>query len=383
MPIGYTNSSKEFSNIIYERRGSAAMCPDFVRKYLEAYPDAHLDYGDRIIVEKTDGVKVIYFRDDFADEESYCRLYEYILNGADSRDGYLRSKARYLRENDPEEFRKFFDSLNEGEQETVLSYDRKEPVFDEEDFLYRTLVMKEAYGDIVREWIVESEYRDDPGVLEEDRQRLNYVNCAYNDLYTICFNQGETVFSLAETVRDIIRILSGDGAEQSGGKNAVLSRKDALADYPFLFDEDPERFFEELSRDVPFTEELKAKLSEKRETFQECLYRLMDKKGIKSLSELTAKKNKIGVSSAVMSKWINNRDPNRTPDKSTVYAIIISAKLDMKDAADLLRSAKLEFGTTQEDIIVKTFIHNQLYDLRILDETVFEITHRRLVNKKY
>ncbi len=381
MIISRVSHSEGFANIIYERKGSIEMNQSFVQAYLREFPSAFLDHGNRIIVERNEGIRVIYFRDDFSDEESYVSLYNYILTGNASHGYYLRSKAGWLRDHDLKELSRFTDSLSEEEIEYLFSQKSDGFVFDEDDYFYRTLIMNEPHEAIVGKWLIESEYRDFPEVLNQDEEYLRYVNHTYSDLYVLYLNTGNTLFQLAETTRKIIDLYSR-GSRSEGKPNAILSRRDALQEYSFLFDEDPDRFFSELEEDIPFAEKLKGRLMEKRETFQECIYRLMDEKGITSLSQLTARKGKLGISKAVMSKWINNRDPRRTPNKETVYAIIMAAKLDMKDAAALLKSANLEFGYTPEDIIVRMFIDNKMYDLDKLDKVVFEVTHKTLLNRR-
>ena len=150
----------------------------------------------------------------------------------------------------------------------------------------------------------------------------------------------------------------------------------------FLYDTNPELYFRQLNDELPFAGELRQELSEKKESFADCLFRLMRENGIKSQAELTAGKRRTGVSKAVISKWINNRDPYKTPDKATVYALIISAHLSLSQAAALLKSANLAFGHNPEDIIVQSFVRNQMYDLDKLNEVVYDVTHRTLINRK-
>ncbi len=149
------------------------------------------------------------------------------------------------------------------------------------------------------------------------------------------------------------------------------------------------RITNQYSEVIPGYDQLVDSLSDKKESFRDCLFRLMDAYHLER-SDLTAKIRanespvlSYGVSQAVLSKWINNDDEIRTPDKATVYAIILRAKLKMKDAVALLRSANLEFGYTPEDIIVKHFIEIQKFDdLRLIDDLDYEITGKPLFNKR-
>lgn len=379
MLINYVSSSKRFSNIIYERKGTVGSNRDFVERYLSAFPDAFLDYKNRIIVDNSDGINIIYFRDDFTDEENYIRLYNYILTGNDSYEYYLRSKAEYLHEHDLEAFYTYFESLSRKNQETVLNNHFGDYSFDLEEYLYRTLIMGELHESTVRQWLIESEYKKIPDVLEQNEEWLKMIGYTDNELYV---NNGNTLFDLVDSARKVINFIHGDyyNGDHNYAKAIQPCRNDE--DLEFLFRDDRERYYEKLSERIPFVNEHKEKLMKKRETFQECLYRLMGKYGVETVSELTATKDRPGVSKAVMSKWINNKDPNRTPDKNTVYTIIMSAHLDMDDAIDLLNSAKLEFGSTDEDIIVRMFIDKKEYDLQKLDYTVLEITGRSLLNRK-
>ena len=305
----------EYTNRIYEKKGSSADNGEYITAYLENYEGSRLVCDGKVICDTACGTKYIYFREDFPDYNSIIRLYNFILNG-------------------------------NGEDEQSAG----------------------------KKFVLESEL-DYYSVLETEAG----IKAADHDRHVVIINEGATVYTL---VRDARLAASGDTGKLEAPVQPTAPRPGSKQEYEFLYDKNKERFFEKLAHILPFSRELKKELEEKKETFAECLFRLMREKGIQSQSELTAKNGRLGVSKAVMSKWINNRDPNRTPDKATVYAIIMAARLDMKDAEALLKSANLSFGYDMEDIIVKTFIRNSMYDLEKLNDVVFEITHKTLLNKR-
>ena len=348
----------ETENRIYERKGFSILNREYVYRYLNSFEDSSLVYDGKVICDTGFGIRYIYFRDDFPDDESLARLYNFILNGDGSREYYL--------------YHLYTAAKNTGmevplDEETVKSVaDLKETY--------------EKYDEQVsaKSFVVESEYDDDRDL------RMTEVGIRKADHYRhrIIINTGETSFSLARKANELYQRQIGPQTSAITSATGEIRKPTKKEEYEFLYDRDREKFFDRLADILPFSKQLRKNLEEKKETFADCLFRLMREKGIESQSQLTAKNGRLGVSKAVMSKWINNKDPNRTPDKATVYAIIMAARLDMKDAEALLKSANLSFGYDMEDIIVKTFIDNSMYDLEKLNDVVFEVTHKTLLNKR-
>ena len=374
---------EKFTHMIYEKKGSIRNSDSFADQYLSEFPDAYLDYDGRIIVDKTQGVTVIYFREDFADEESYVRLYNYIWTGNGDHKYYLAGKLFWLRDNDPKGCSELLRSLDEDTADEVLRQGMKGNFqMDEDEYFYRVFELGQKHSDIVTGWLLESEYKNDPAVCAENMRYLSIANHAYQDVYTVYVNEGKTVFDLSKRVRDTLEWLSKTEENAPDSAPGVFKARERRKEFDFLYDDDPDRYFRDIGEEVPFAEKLKERLSVRQETFPECLYRLMREKGIRTLSELAAKPGELGPSKQVISKWANNTDPARHPDKTTVFSLILAAKLDIKDAYALMKSAHLSFDESPTDVIVRLFIEEKLYDFKILNEVVFDVTHRSLFHRK-
>lgn len=349
----------EIENRIYERKGFSALNRDYINDYLSSYEGSSLVYDGKVICDTGYGIKYVYFRNDFPDEESIARLYNFILNGNGSREYY--------------QYHLYLNIVESGGAVSVDQYGKRI----NKDVL-ENMEYYDKYDERVsqKSFVLESEM--DGNSLHQTEWGIREAN---HRKHKIIINTGETSFSIARKAYNLYQ-------QQLSPQQYTISHTGEIRkptkkeEYEFLYDKDKEKFFDKLAGILPFSKQLKKNLEEKKETFADCLFRLMREKGIESQSELTAKNGRLGVSKAVMSKWINNKDPNRTPDKATVYAIIMAAKLDMKEAEALLKSANLSFGFDMEDIIVKTFIDNNMYDLEKLNDVVFEVTHKTLLNKR-
>ncbi|MBQ4251802.1 MAG: helix-turn-helix transcriptional regulator [Erysipelotrichaceae bacterium] len=353
MTVYRTNILPGNSVRIYEKKWSSLVNREYIEDYLKNYEGSCLVCDSKVIRDEGNGIRYVYFKDDFPSQESLGRLYNFIMNGDGSRDYYL--------------YHQMVRELADGAEISSLPYDR--------ETVDRIMNNREVFDSY------DSQLKPQSFVLESELDYIgfqdtqNKLAAAYHDKHNLVINTGMTLYGL---VRQALQVPRGDTARLSP-QTAPQPKKE---EYEFLYDRNKDKFFEKLASILPFSRELKKNLEEKKETFADCLFRLMREKGIQSQAELTARNGKLGVSKAVMSKWINNKDPNRTPDKATVYAIIMAARLDMKDAEALLKSANLSFGYDMEDIIVRTFISNNMYDLETLNDVVFEITHRTLLNRR-
>lgn len=113
--------------------------------------------------------------------------------------------------------------------------------------------------------------------------------------------------------------------------------------------------------------DLSSRLNTLDESFQEALFRLIDERGMR---DSTCYK-RAGVDRKLFSKIRSN--PSYRPSKPTAVAFAIALELDLDDADDLLRKAGYALSHSSKfDVIVEYFIVNRRFDLRELNEALYE-----------
>lgn len=113
--------------------------------------------------------------------------------------------------------------------------------------------------------------------------------------------------------------------------------------------------------------DLSSRLDTLDESFQEALFRLIDERGMR---DSTCYK-RAGVDRKLFSKIRSN--PSYRPSKPTAVAFAIALELDLDQTLDLLRKAGYTLSHSSKfDVIVEYFIVNRRFDLRELNEALYE-----------
>lgn len=109
---------------------------------------------------------------------------------------------------------------------------------------------------------------------------------------------------------------------------------------------------------IPKDADLEELLSRKNETFQQCLFRMIDARGLKDPEVYT----KANIDRKHFSKIRCN--PDYHPKKKTAVALALALELDMEETTELLSKAEWALSSSSRfDIIVSYFIQNRRFDI--------------------
>lgn len=110
-------------------------------------------------------------------------------------------------------------------------------------------------------------------------------------------------------------------------------------------------------------------------TFSETVLSIIDEKGYKDADVY----KKAGISKQVFSNLRSNR--NYEPSRNTAFALGFALELDLPEMTSLLTAAGIRFSSSRQfDLIVKYFFLKKIYDLKYINETLYEYTGKCLLD---
>ena len=118
---------------------------------------------------------------------------------------------------------------------------------------------------------------------------------------------------------------------------------------------------------APMQSSLESRISSLDESFSETLLRLIDAKGRTDVDVY----KRANLDRKLFSKIRTGK--GYMPSKRTALALAVSLELDLKETEDLLGRAGYALSHAQKsDVIVEYFILNGIYDLYLINETLFQ-----------
>lgn len=209
-------------------------------------------------------------------------------------------------------------------------------------------------------------------IAETENRETSNLGPSNQDTFVLRAEEEEAYFSEADAGDSLSSEEPKDSREKrredeydplSGEREKIPSSSGAA----FLKTSSPREEIRIESTYSPHRRSLQDVMSHMGESFQECLLRMIDERGLTD-SEVYKRAN---IDRKLFSKIRCN--PSYNPSRRTVMAFVIALRLNMDEAVDLLRKAGMALSPGSKfDLIITYCIQNRIYDIFKINALLFD-----------